>query len=120
MGVETFMVDDCVEYGLERDMKKHIPSMSILGFTFSDPSESTPRKFILPMETEELIAWLFDMSTHKTIDNAYRITSECMETREPFLIGYRFNIIESKDGETTISPELVDCISKYGEYLKKR
>ena len=119
MGIEKWMCDD-LKIELERDMKPDIPHSSVMTFSFVDPSKTVGTTFILPKDTGRLVVYLFDISMHKTIDNTYRVISESRRTGEPYLIGYRFNIIESKDGETTISPELVDCISKYGEYLKKR
>ena len=120
MGINAKWVDDDVKIELERDMKSDGPHSSVLTFSFVDPSNKTvPTTFILPKDTERLVVYLFDISMHKTIDNTYRVISELRITGESYLVGYRFYIIESKDGKTTISPELVDCISKYGEYLKK-
>ena len=117
MGIEKWMCDD-VEVGLEQDMKSNIPHSSVLTFSFVDSSKTVPTTFILPKDTGRLVVYLFDISMHKTIDHTYRVISESRRTGEPYLIGYRFYIIESKDGETTISPELVDCISRYGKFLK--
>lgn len=117
MGIEKWMRDD-VEVGLERDMKPDIPHSSVLTFSFVDPSKTVPTTFILPKDTGRLVVYLFDISMHKTIDHTYRVISESKRTGEPYLIGYRFYIIESKDGNTTISPELVDCISRYGKFLR--
>ena len=117
MGIEKWMCDD-VEVGLERDMKPDIPHCSVLIFSFVDPSKTVPTTFILPNDTGRLVVYLFDISMHKTIDHTYRVISESRRTGEPYLIGYRFYIMESKDGKTTISPELVDCISRYGKFLR--
>jgi hypothetical protein len=117
MGIEKWMCDD-VEVGLERDMKPDIPHCSVLTFSFVDPSKTVPTTFNLPKDTGRLVVYLFDISMYKTIDHTYRVISESRRTGEPYLIGYRFYIIESKDGKTTISPELVDCISRYGKFLR--
>ena len=117
MGIEKWMCDD-VKIGLERDMKLNIPHSSVLTFSFVDPSKSVPETFILPRDTGRLVVQLFDMSMRMTIDRAYRVISESRETGEPYLIGYRFYIMESNDGNTTIDPELVDCISRYGKFLQ--
>lgn len=117
MGIEKWMYDD-VEVGLERDMKPNIPHSSVLTFSFVDPSKTVPTTFILPKDTGRLVVYLFDISMHKTIDHTYRVISESRRTGEPYLIGYRFYIIESNDGNTNIDPELVDCISRYGKFLK--
>ena len=115
MGIEKLMCDD-VEIELERDMKLDRPHSSVLTFSFVYPSKTVPTTFILPKDTERLVVYLFDISMHKTIDRAYREISESRRTGK-YLLGYRFYIIESKDGNTTISPELVDCMSKYGKFL---
>ena len=117
MGIEKWMDDD-VKIGLEQDMKSNIPHTSVLTFSFVDPSKTVPTTFILPKDTERLVVFLFDISMHKTLDHAYRIISESRETGEPYLIGYRFYIMESKDGNTTIDSELVDCIFRYGKFLR--
>ena len=117
MGIEKWMGDD-VEIELERDMKSNIPHSSVLSFSFVEPSETVPTTFLLPKDTGRLVVWLFDISMRMTIDHAYRVISESRSTGEPYIIGYRFYILESKDGNTTISPELVDCISRYGKFLR--
>ena len=118
MGIEKWIGDD-VEIELERDMKLNIPHSSVLTFSFVDPSKTVPTTFILPKDTGRLVVYLFDISMHKTIDHTYRVISESRRTGEPYIIGYRFYILKSHDGNTTISPELVDCISRYGKFLTK-
>ena len=118
MGIEKWMCDDA-EIELERDMKLDRPHSSVLTFSFVDPSKTVPTTFILPKDTERLVVYMFDISMHKTIDHTYRVISESRRTGEPYLIGYRFYIMESNDGNTTIDPEeLVDCISRYGKFLQ--
>ena len=66
------------------------------------------KKFILPFDTEDLVAYLFDASMSKTIDHAfkYRMSSN------GGLYGYNFYLVDSKDGCTNITPEFVDYMSK--------
>lgn len=117
MGIEKWMHDD-VEIGLEQDMKPNIPHSSVLTFSFVDPSKTVPTTFILPKDTGRLVVYLFDISMHKTIDHTYRVISESRRTGEPYLIGYRFYIVESKDGQTNITSEFLETIFKYGGMLK--
>ena len=66
------------------------------------------KKFILPSEADDLVAYLFDASMSKTIDHAFKYRM----SNTGGLYGYNFYLVDSKDGCTNITPEFVDFMSK--------
>ena len=66
------------------------------------------KKFILPYDTDDLVAYLFDVSMSKTIDHVFKYRM----SNNGELYGYNFYLVDSKDGCTNITPEFVDFMSK--------
>ena len=72
------------------------------------------KKFILPSDIDDLVGYLFDASMSKTIDHAFKYRM----SNNGALYGYNLYLVDSKDGCTNITPEFVDCISRYGKFFR--
>ena len=107
-----------MEHGTE-EMNHDISHMMhglLLCFEFNsyEPIRAA-RGFILPNHYDDLIPFLFDISRTKTIIHALRHTQVCKGCH--YLSAYSFNLVDSNDGQTNITPEFVSAISKWKEVL---
>ena len=59
-------------------------------------------------ETEDLLLYLFDVSLRKRIVGAYKERAE-IECGKVY--GYKFDLEDSNDGQTNITPELIDALA---------
>ena len=91
---------------------------SFLHFSFKMYDVTVPRVFWLPVDFNELLAFLFDISLRKTIDHAFGHTDVCRGDR--YITGYEFTLVDSKDHQTNITPEFLDSITRWKEALDDR
>lgn len=109
-----------IEHGAEVGLNHAVNHMLhgiILYFTFRRYDTLGPQTFILPNHYEELVAFLFEMSLAKTIEHAFWHDQVC--AGEHYLSGYDFMLVDSNDGQTNITPEFMDAISKWNDELNK-
>lgn len=107
-----------MEHGAE-EMNHDISNMmhgSLVCFEFNsyEPIRAA-RGFILPNHYDELIPFLFDISRTKTVLQAFRHTQVWKGVH--YLSAYDFKLVDSKNGQTNITPEFMLAISKWKELL---
>lgn len=101
-------IDKIGEVFVASDLPRHIDLVVEVG-GYRIPN----KKFILPSDIDDLMGYLFDASMSKTIDHAFKYRM----SNNGRLYGYNLYLVDSKDGCTNITPEFVDCISRYRKFL---
>ena len=94
----------------------HMMHGSLVCFEFKchEPTVAS-HGFILPNHYDDLIPFLFDISRTKTIIYALRHMQRGKGCN--YLTAYSFNLVDSNDGQTNITPEFVSAISRWKEVL---
>lgn len=111
----TLDIDNGAEVGLNHDMT-NAQIGSIMCFEFKVYNEHVHRSFILPMDFDNFASFLLQYSLTKTIEHAFRNWD--IYNGQHYLHGYEFYLVESKDGNTNITPEFISAISKFHDRLK--
>lgn len=113
--MHTLEIEHGAEVGLNHAVN-HMLHGVILYFTFRRYDTPGPQTFILPNHYDELVAFLFEMSLTKTIDHAFWHDQIC--GGENYLSGYDFMLVDSKDGQTNITPEFMDAVARLKRKLE--
>ena len=81
--------------------------ISILSIEILLPKGYKPRGmyFSIPIETDKLVAFLFDLSLSNTIEHGFRTV---MASNTKVLTGYSLCLAPSTDGQTNITSDLME------------
>lgn len=112
--MNTLNIDNGVEVELEHDLKC-MPHGLLVCFEFRCKGVVAANEFILPVDYDELVPFLFDVSMKYTIDHAFRHTQTSKEGL--YLSAYDFHLVASTDHQTNITPEFMSSILKWKERL---
>lgn len=112
--MHTLDIDHGAEVGLNHDVN-HMLHGVYLYFEFRRYDIAVPQTFILPNHYDELVAFLFETSLTKTIEHAFWHDQIC--AGENYLCGYDFMLVDSKDGQTNITPEFIEAVAKWKRKL---
>ena len=113
--MHTLDIEHGAEVGLNHDMA-NAQIGSFMCFEFKVYNEHVPRLFILPEDFDYFASFLLQYSLSTTIEHAFRHWDVCKG--QHYLHGYQFYLVESKDGNTNITPEFISTISKFYDRLK--
>ena len=106
-----------VEVELNHDVKHWLHGVMVCFEFKTHENLVASRGFILPGHYEDLVSFLFDISLTKTIEHAFRHDQVC--AGEHYLSAYEFHLVDSKDGQTNITPEFMEVVSRWRDELKK-
>ncbi len=89
------------------DFKNWTARISILTINVFLPKGYKPRDryFPIPIETDKLVAFLFDLSLSNTIEHGFRTV---MASNRKVLTGYSLYLVPSIDGQTNITSDLME------------
>ena len=92
------------------DFKNWTERISILTVEILLPKgyQQRGRYFSIPIETDKLVAFLFDLSLSNTIEHGFRTV---MASNRKVLTGYSLYLVPSTDGQTNITPEFIDLLA---------
>ena len=113
--IHTMEIEHGVEVGLNHAVN-HMLHGTFLCFGFRRHDAPVQRMFILPNHYDELVAFLFEMSLTKTIEHAFWHDRIC--AGEHYLSGYDFMLVDSKDGQTNITPEFMEAVGRLKRKLE--
>ena len=114
--MHTLNIENGAEVELKKDMSIYLHG-SFLCFSFKIYDETVPRVFWLPVDFDELLAFLFDISLRKTIDHAFGHID--VSRGERYITGYEFALVDSEDHQTNITPEFIEAVSRFNDVMKK-
>lgn len=112
--MHTLDIEHGVEVGLNH-LVNYMLHGAILYFEFRRYDSSVPQAFILPNHYDELVAFLFETSLTKTIEHAFWHDQVC--AGEHYLSGFDFMLVDSKDGQTNITPEFIEAVAEWKRKL---
>lgn len=107
--MHTLDIEHGAEVGLNHAVN-HMLHGVYLFFEFRRYDIAVTQTFIMPNHYEELVAFLFETSLTKTIDHAFWHDQIC--AGEHYLSGYDFMLVDSKDGQTNITPEFMEAVAR--------
>lgn len=89
------------------DFKNWTERISILTVEILLPKgyQQRGRYFSIPIETDKLVAFLFDLSLSNTIEHGFRTV---MASNRKVLTGYSLYLVPSTDGQTNITSDLME------------
>ena len=114
--MHTLDIEHGTEVGLNHAVN-HMLHGVYLFFEFRRYDSPVPQTFIMPNHYDELVAFLFEMSLTKTIEHAFWHDQVCAGAH--YLSGYDFMLVDSKDGQTNITPAFMDAISNLNDEMNK-